>query len=93
MKIQIDTKNKTLKVEDNIKLSELIKNLNRLFPNKEWKEYTLETSTNIYSWSNPIYIEKHYPANPAPYYPWTNPMITWDCSATKKNESLYNVEC
>ena len=51
MKIQIDTKEKTIKVEETVKFSELIKVLNKLLP-KEWKEYSLQSNAVIY-WSQP----------------------------------------
>lgn len=85
MKIQIDTTSKTIKIENNIKLSELVKNLDRLFPNKEWKEFTLETHTNITHWSNPTIIREieRYPVPSYPRYPWY-------CSSSKSGAVLQN---
>lgn len=67
MKIQIDTEKKTIKIESSILAKELFKGLDKLFPNKEWKEYTLETNTTIVGWTNPFYVNYpfHYPS-----YPW-----------------------
>lgn len=101
MKIQIDTKNKILKPEDDIKLSELIKNLKKLFPNNEWKDYILETNTTIQSWNNPIIIkeyvevEKTQPYNPYPYnpYPWNLPTYMSGTNTIGECQSIYNVEC
>ncbi len=68
MKIQLDTENKTIKLENDILLSKLIATLDSLLPNKEWKKYTLETNTTINHWHSPVVIEKFYPR---PYeYPW-----------------------
>lgn len=43
MKIQLDTTNKTIKVEESVKLQELTDALEKLLPNGEWKEFKLET--------------------------------------------------
>ena len=68
MKIQLDTDNKTIKLEDNVLLSKLIETLDRLLPNKEWKKFTLETNTTINHWSSPIVI-REYPFKQN-YWPW-----------------------
>ena len=75
MKIQLDTTNKTIKIEENVLLSKLIDTLNGLLPNKEWKKYTLETNTTITHWTAP-YIIKEIPVYPRPYYP-TYPTYPW----------------
>lgn len=53
MKLQIDTTKKIIKLDEKVKLSELVKVLGKLLPG-EWKEYTLETRNNDYvtCWSN-----------------------------------------
>lgn len=53
MKLQIDTKAKTIKVDENVKFDALIKVLNKLLP-KEWKDYTLESGIIKWYWYNPI---------------------------------------
>ena len=74
MKLQLDTTRKTIKIEENVKLSTLVNTLNKLLPNKEWKEFTLETNTTIQSWVNPLII-REYP----PVYPWwKNPWICYN---------------
>jgi len=60
MKLQLDTTEKTIKLENNVKLSELLKVLDQLLPNKKWTEFTLETNTTIRNWTAPIII-KEYP--------------------------------
>ena len=57
MKLQLDTTNKTVSIESDIKISQLIKTLKSLLPN-DWKDFTLKTNVTIQNWSNPIYIEK-----------------------------------
>lgn len=93
MKIQLDTDNKTIKLESNVELNELIKTLEKLLPKELWKEFTLETNVVINNWSNPIIIEKSRP--PYPYYPWycdknsTIPNNKHYCL----NKGTYNLEC
>lgn len=79
MKIQLDTENKTIKLEKDVVLSKLIETLDKLLPNGEWKEFTLETNTVIHQWSNPVVIPSviPYPVPtyprpycPRPYWPW-----------------------
>jgi len=83
MKLQIDTENKTIKVEQNVLFSDLLKVLNKLLP-KEWKNYTLETNSTWY-WYNPI---PYYPSRP-----WTigEPFYT-TCDSGNTTTSVYNVE-
>jgi len=68
MKIQLDTVNKTIKIEDDVELKELIKVLEKLLPKGLWKEYTLEANTVIQNWSQPIIIEKRTPYYPTPIW-------------------------
>jgi hypothetical protein len=44
MKIEIDLKNKTIEILSNEKLEDIFHNLNSLFPDEKWKEYTLTRS-------------------------------------------------
>jgi len=69
MKLQLDTTSKTIKVEEDIKVSKLIETLKKLLP-YEWKEFTLQTHTTINHWTNPITIEieKRYPRYDYPWY-------------------------
>lgn len=90
MKIQLDTSAKTIRIEQNVKLDELIKILNKLFPKGEWKEYTLEPNSTIY-WTNPIYIQPEplFPTYPQPY-PWiTYSDVTGDYSV---NQGTFNIQ-
>ena len=56
MKIQLDTENKTIKLGKDVVLSKLIETLEKLLPNGEWKEFTLETHTVIRQWSHPVVL-------------------------------------
>jgi hypothetical protein len=92
MKLQIDTKAKTIKVDETIKFEELIKVLNKLLP-KEWKSYSLETNSFI-TWYNPVswtwrdpWVVPHYPSPIVTYSTGTKlpPLPEVTCS-------VYNVE-
>jgi hypothetical protein len=88
MKLQIDTKAETIKVDENVKFNDLIKVLDKLLP-QEWKNYTLETSGFItWYWYNPI-----------PYYhtqPWRIGDVTYTSSGESVGgtvtNSVYNVD-
>src|SRR5512133_1419602 len=70
MKIQLDTTKKTIKVQEDVKLSKLMDTLKKILPNNEWKEFTLETNTTISYWEHPIFIEKYYPRHHWYESPW-----------------------
>jgi len=78
MKLQINTTEKTIKIEEQVNISELFDMLTKLFPNDEWKSYKLESAV-ITQWVNPITIP--YPVYPSPYWWNPNPMITF-CNDT-----------
>ena len=59
MKLQLDTTNKTIKVEEVVTLGAFTDLLEMLLPDGKWKEFKLETQT-IINWSNPIVIEPHW---------------------------------
>ena len=76
MKLQLDTVNKTITLEEKVKLSELFDLLEKLFPDGKWKDYKLE-SKQIINWTSPIVIEKsrgwwETPLNPTWVYDPSN---------------------
>lgn len=73
MKLQLDTTLKTIKVEGNVNLKELVDTLERLLPMGVWKEFTLECNTTIVWQTNPIIVQPYY----TPTQPWPQPWITW----------------
>lgn len=77
MKIQLDTENKVIKVEEAVNLGELTETLERLLPNGEWKDFKLDTQTQINWTPNPIIIKEYpyQPYNPRPW--WKQPWITY----------------
>ena len=93
MKLQIDTDKKTIKIEENINLKKLIDSIKKLFPDKEWEGYELQTNTTILNWSSPVYITPKYDWS---YKPWNQPMYVQDydtinCSnQTPSNTSGYS---
>lgn len=86
MRIQIDTTEKTLKLEEKIPLTEFLELLNKIFPNNSWKEYTLETNTIINNWTNPLIVDRwQYP------YPWTQPYYVGNTDTALLNSGVYNI--
>mgnify|MGYP001609138376 CR=1 FL=1 len=77
MKVQIDTTNKIIRVEEKVNLHEFYKAIQKLLSNGEWKEFELDTNTKI-EWTFPIIMREKEPIwipNPAPYTsPSTNPL-------------------
>lgn len=71
MKLQLDTKEKIIRIEGTVNLGELFNQLDNLFPNLEWREYSLEPVQTIINWISPI----TYPISPD--YPDTHPWITY----------------
>jgi hypothetical protein len=69
MKLQLDTTNKTVKIENDIKISQLIKTLKAMLPN-DWKDFTLQTNTTIQHWTNPIVWPIVQPYVQPYYQPW-----------------------
>lgn len=63
MKIQIDTVNKTLQIEEDVNLHDFIEQINGILPNGGWREYTLKVGV-IEKFVNPITITPHTPINP-----------------------------
>ncbi|MFA5431973.1 MAG: hypothetical protein WC319_03760 [Candidatus Paceibacterota bacterium] len=90
MKIQFDTTAKTIKIEEQVNLGELIMKLEMLLPNGQWKEYSLEVSI-IYNWGYPVVITEPIPfVNPwLPF--WQQPIITCGTSNYSDN-GIYNVQ-
>jgi len=72
MNIQINDTNKTIKLIDDIKLDELFDKLEILFPNKGWREYTLQFEKNYV-------LNPTIPGNPTtPINPWNEPYWPWN---------------
>lgn len=105
MKLQLDTKSKTIKIEGSVNLEELYETLAKLLPKGEWKLFTLEANS-IIEWINPIQITRYpyYQINPYPW--WESPTyVSYNTQGscvdsqgyTNKatyilNEGVYNIE-
>jgi len=77
MKIQLDTDNKIIKIENSVNLGDFVNSIKKILPNGEWKEFKLEVNS-IIQWYEPIIIEPYKPFNP--YYPWP-----WYCGTGNIN--------
>lgn len=101
MKIQLDTSAKTIKLESNEKLSDLIDTLEKLLPGL-WKEFTIETNVTINNWNYPIIYKQS-----EPYWykqPWfvqcvynttlnTCDNLTDGGNSVQLNSGVFNIEC
>ncbi len=87
MKIQLDTNQKTIRVEESVNLNEFMKAVKNLFPNNEWKEYRIETNTVINWGTYPIYYE---PQKFTPYW-WEQPYTICDGKTVTTGERVYGV--
>lgn len=82
MKIQLDTINKTIKIEESIKLSDLVKELDALLPNRIWYEFKLEVGVITYWGTYPRYIVN--PCIPLDPYPWYQPKLV-ECGTSSSD--------
>lgn len=99
MKIQLDTSNKIIRVEQNSNFGELIKYLDKLLPKNSplgyWKDFTLETNTVIYNWNNPIIYDWRYPFYTPTWQTLSIPCVTSDTilgSTGSVNTTVLNFE-
>lgn len=81
MKLQINSTEKIIRLEEQVNLGELFTFLEEILPDLKWREYSIEGV--IVDWSYPI-INPITP--PYPQYPWpnpiTNPWVTYCISST-----------
>lgn len=90
MKLQLDTTNKIIKVEESVNLNEFFEVIKKILPDGEWKEFKLETQTTI-NWGSPIVINQPYKY----YYPWYTSYGTATPTTTNYTltSGVYNIEC
>lgn len=71
MKIQLDTDQKTIKIESDVTLQKLVETLESMLPGGKWKEFTLKTNVTVNWGSNSIihHFEHHHDhwAQPVPW--------------------------
>lgn len=91
MKLQLDTTTKTIKIEADVVLSELMELLDKILPG-EWKKYTLQTNTTITNWSYPLIIKEYIKEQKT--YPWYGDNNRFYCSTsnTQLKTGTYNIE-
>lgn len=92
MKLQLDTVDKTIKIEADIVLSELTETLEKLLPKGEWKKFTLQTNTIINNWNSPVVIEKYYPRT-YPWYVGVQYLAGGNNNTISLKSGTYNVQC
>lgn len=76
LKLQLDTTRKTIKIDENVKLTKLMSLLKKLLPNGEWMDFTLETNTTITQWYQPY------------YFTWRQPIYPWFSTPTYTNATI-----
>jgi hypothetical protein len=105
MKIQLDTVNKTITIEEDVNLHEFYEEINAILPGGLWREFTLKVGV-IKKFINPITpttpINPFAPLdpNPSPYtnpYPPSYPQIwyttaTDNSNSTTVNSGIYNIK-
>ena len=93
MKIQLDTINKTITIEEDVNLHDFYEEINSILPGGLWREFTLKVE-KIKEWNNHITVTPHTPINP-----YTNPYPTypqiWYTTSNSDNDTLitgiYNI--
>ena len=91
MKIQIDTSAKAIRLLEDVHIGELISNLKKLLPNKEWKEFTIQYVGEIL-WKDIIYVPWR---TDLPIYPWYGTGTVNTTTSTSSPElinGIFNVE-
>lgn len=81
MKLQLDTENKTITIEEDVNLHEFYEQINNILPGGLWREFTLKVE-KIREWNNPITVTPQTPQTPLTPYPPTYPQIWYGTSNT-----------
>lgn len=68
MKVQLDTINKTITIEEDVNLHDFYEQINAILPDGKWREFTLKVG-KIVEWRQPITITP----DTTPINPYTNP--------------------
>jgi hypothetical protein len=90
MKIKIDTNNKTIQIEDEVSLDDLISGLQKLFPEHLWKEYKL-IHDKIIEFPSPIVVYREKKCATRPMY---QPAIDFMSNSVSTNaeKTIFYVE-
>jgi hypothetical protein len=93
MKLQINTDDKTVTIEEGVNLGDLYEALFKMFPKFTWKEYTILPIKTIKHWSDPIVLPS-LPGNPwTPFYPTIQPLVNPGGTAPAFPNSPYTITC
>jgi len=91
MKIQLDLAAKTITTNEDMNLGELIDALSKLFPEEQWREYTLNRVSHI-DWTTTPMTPVTPPYSPPwiqPYYGGTGIITN---NANTLTNSVYNLD-
>ena len=92
MKIQLDTVNKTIKIEEQVNIDEFIKVIKKLLPDNLWKEFSLETGVITY-WNYPYYIETWPKHTQYPWYDGTSVLCGSTTNIDSSDYDMNNSDC
>lgn len=68
MKIQLDTVNKTITIEEDVNLHDFYEQINAILPDGKWREFTLKVG-KIVEWREPLQpLPNTYPYDPQIWY-------------------------
>ena len=90
MKLQLDTTNKEITIEESVNLHDLYETLNDLLPGGKWREFTLKVE-KIIKWKDPINLPPFDIASS----PSTNPHRVWYTTTSDRTEltpGTYNIQ-
>lgn len=97
MKLQLDTAEKTIKVLEDVSLDALVKVLNGILPNGEWKKYKLQMNVTV-TWGYPIYVDRWWWEGKPHTYPWvtygtgTTTITNTDGANVTSDTCVYNID-
>lgn len=88
MKIQLDTDQKIIRLDEPTNLGDLFSFLEKILPNGMWKSFKLEITNNFLqpTFPNPTIIQPW----PTPVFPWWRDTIIY--STQELNPGIYNIE-
>ena len=84
MRININSTEKIIRLEEQVNLGELFTFLEEILPDLKWREYSIEGNV-VYNVSNPIVVNPNYltpPFSPYTPNPVTHPWVTYCTSST-----------
>jgi len=86
VRIQLDTKNAIIVIEESTNLGELVEILKRLLPNGKWKDFRLEVKKEINLVLEPVIVEYLYNPKIWGTFPW----ITYGTNSSNLDGKVTN---